>query len=144
MRQKAHWIARMWAVEWQPSTSRLREYIVSPSKCCPVSDLPRQAWIKLNTLPTGVGCFNADMWRWGLSKSPACDCRANQQTANHIITVSPLSSTKWSPWLDWCWCRCCNSWVASQQVPRDVFILFFGSHARKLEWRSFHWWLQAK
>ena len=47
---KAHWIARMWSVEWQPSTSRMREYIVSPSKCCPGSDLPRQAWVKLNRL----------------------------------------------------------------------------------------------
>ena len=87
---KAHWIARMWSVEWQPSTSRVREYIVSPSKCCPGSDLPRQAWLKLNRLRTGVGRFNAEMWRWGLSKSPACDCGADQQTANHIITECPL------------------------------------------------------
>ena len=82
---KAHWIARMWLVEWQPSTSRLHEYIISPSKCCPGSDLPQQASVKLNRLRTGVGHFNADMWRWGLSKSPACDCGADQQTANHII-----------------------------------------------------------
>ena len=82
---KAHWIGRTWSAEWQPSTSRLREYIVSPSKCCPGSDLPRQAWVKLNRLRTGVGRFNAEMWRWGLSKSPACHCGADQQTANHII-----------------------------------------------------------
>ena len=31
------------------------------------------------------------MWRWGLSKSPACDCGADQQTANHIITECPLN-----------------------------------------------------
>ena len=29
------------------------------------------------------------MWRLGLSKSPACDCGADQQTANHIITDCP-------------------------------------------------------
>ena len=80
----------MWSVERQPSTSRLREYIVSPSKCCPGSDLPRQAWVKLNRLRTGVGRVNADMWRWGQSKSQACDCGADQQTANHIITEGPL------------------------------------------------------
>ena len=85
---KAHWI--VWSVEWQPSTSRLCEYIVSPSKCCPGSDLSQQAWVKLNRLRTGVGCFNADMWRWGSSKGPACDCGADQQTANHIITECPL------------------------------------------------------
>ena len=86
---KAHWIARMWSVEWQPSTSRLREYITSPSGSSPGSDLPRQAWAKLNRLRTGVGRFNTDMWRCGLSKSPACNCGADQQTANHIITECP-------------------------------------------------------
>ena len=100
---KAHWIAKMWSAEWQPSTSRLCEYIVSPSKCCPESDLSRQARVKLNRLRTGVGGFNADMWRWGLSKSlwsrPA-------DSKSHHHRVPPLSSTKWSPWLDWCWCRC--------------------------------------
>ena len=59
---KAHWIARMWSAEWQPFTSRLREYIVSPSKYCPGCDLPRQAW----------------------------DCGADQQITNHIITECPL------------------------------------------------------
>ena len=78
---KAHWIAKMWSVEWQPSTSRLCEYITSPSRSCAGSGLPRQAWVKLKRLHTGVGRFNADVWRWGLSKSPACDCGADQQTA---------------------------------------------------------------
>ena len=79
---KAHWIARMWSVEWQPSTSRLREYITSPYRGSPGSYLPRQARVKLNSLRTGVGLFDAVLWRWGLSKNPACDCGADQQTAN--------------------------------------------------------------
>ena len=44
---------------------------------------------------------------------------------SHHHRVPPLSSTKWSPWLDWCWCRCSNSWVPPQQVPRDLTILLF-------------------
>ena len=87
---KAHWIDRMWSAEWQPSTSRLREYMVSPLKCCLGSDLPRQTLVKLKRLCTGVGRFIAYMWRWCLSKSPACNCGADQQTANHIITECPL------------------------------------------------------
>ena len=67
-------------------------YITSPSWSSPGSDLPQQAWVKLNRLRTGVGRFNADMWRWGLSKSPACNCGADQLTANHIITECPLYS----------------------------------------------------
>ena len=87
---KAHWIARIWLAEWQQPTSRPREYIVSPSKFCPGSDLPQQGWVKLNRLRTRVGHFNDGMWRWGLSKSPACNCGADQQTANHIITECPV------------------------------------------------------
>ena len=60
--------------------------------------------------------------------------------------MPPLSSNKWSPWLDWCRCRCSNSWVASQQVPGDltisfvlfcfVFVLFcLVSHTRKIRRR---------
>ena len=87
---KAHWKARMCSVEWQPSISWLREYITSSSGSSPGSDLPRQACVKLNRLRTEVGRLNADMWRWGLSKSPLCDCEADQQTANHVISECPL------------------------------------------------------
>ena len=88
---RANWIARMWSVEWQRFTSRLRKYITSPSRSCPGSDLPRQSWVKSNRLRTGVGRFNADMWRWGLPKSPSCDCGVDQQTSNHIITECPYT-----------------------------------------------------
>ena len=87
---KAHWIARMWSVGWGPSASRLCEYIVSPSKCCPGSDLSWQAWVKLNRLRAGVGHFVADVWGWGLSGSPAWGCGAGRWAANHIITKCPL------------------------------------------------------
>ena len=94
---KTHWIARMWSVEWQPSTSRLREYITSPSRSSPGSDIPRQACVKFNRLRTKVGRFNANMCRWGLSKSPACDCGADFKSYHH--GVPSILSTKWSPWL---------------------------------------------
>ena len=74
----------------------------------------------------------------------ACDCEADQQTANHTITeCPPIPSTKWSPWLDWCWCRCSNSWVATKQVPRDLTVSFGYkvSHARTRRYvhRIYHW-----
>ena len=87
---KAHRIAWMWSVERQPSTNRLREYITSPSRSSPGSDLPQQPWVKLGGLRAEVRRFGADVWRWGLSETPAYDCRADQRTANHIITECPL------------------------------------------------------
>lgn len=87
---KTHWLSRMWSEKWQSTPNHLHRYIPVPSRSCPGFDLPRHAWVKLNRLRTGVGRFNADMWRWGLSRSPACDCGAEQQTADHIITECPL------------------------------------------------------
>ena len=50
-------------------------------------------------------------------------CRSADRKSHHHW-VPPLPSTKWSPWLDWCWCRCSNLWVATiKQVP-PVFISF--------------------
>ena len=84
---KAHWIARMWSMEWQPHPPA---DCVNISPHHPGSDLPRQAWVKLNRLCTGVGSSSADMWRWDLSKSPVCNCRADQHTTNYIIMECPL------------------------------------------------------
>ena len=63
-----------------------------------------------------------------------------EQTANHMHhhgmppVRTPIPSTKWSPWLEWCWCRCSNSWVATKQFSRDLTISFGYykvSHARR-------------
>ena len=133
-KKKAHWIGRMWSAERQLSTSRLREYIISPSKSCPGSDLPRQAWVKLNRLCTGVRRFNADMWRWGLSKSPACDCGADQQIA---ITSSPSASSVihlmvFMASLMLMQMQQLVSGFSASCQRSNYFFWLFGSHARRL------------
>ena len=47
--------------------------------------------------------------------------------------VPPLSSTGWSSWLGWCWCRCGRLWLASRRFPRGQAISFdfLVSHARR-------------
>ena len=55
----------------------------------PGADLPRKDWVTLNRLRTGVGRFNANMYRWGLCPSAACMCGAKEQTAEHIIYECP-------------------------------------------------------
>ena len=98
---KTHWIARMWSVEWQPSTSRLHEYITSPSRSSPGSDLPQQAWVKPNRLRTGVGRFNADNVEMGLIQESSLRLRCRPaDSKSHHHRVPPIPSTKWSSWLD--------------------------------------------
>ena len=56
------------------------------------ADLPRKDWVTLSRLQTGVGRFNANMYRWngwGLRPSAACTCGAKEQTAEHIIYERP-------------------------------------------------------
>ena len=65
-----------------------------------------------------------------------CILRLRSRPANsksHHHGVPPIPSIKWSPRLDWCRCRCSNSWVATKQVPRDLTISFDYkvSHARR-------------
>ena len=75
----------------QPSTSQLRglsSHHQGAAQDLIIHDRPGSNSIG-NAL-SGVGRFNADMWRLGLSKSPASNCGADQQTANNIITECPL------------------------------------------------------
>ena len=135
---KAHWVPRMWSVEWQPSTSRLREYITSPSRSCPWSDLPKPGSNSIGyALESGVSMLICgDV---GLSKSPACDCGADQQTENLIITEFPLyrppNGLHGLIDVD---ADASNSWVATEQVPRDLTISFwsFGfTRKKKKNWK---------
>ena len=86
----AHWADHKWRDEWKSNTSRLHDFV-------PVVELPpsgisllRPAWVKLNRLRTGVGLFRSTMHKWGMAPSAACECGAEEQTADHIITSCPL------------------------------------------------------
>ena len=86
---KADWTARKWQEKWTKSPTTLHKFIQNPNERCKGFDLPRQSWVRLNRLRTGVGRFKADMWRWGLAKSPSCECGVERQTAEHIISDCP-------------------------------------------------------
>ena len=51
--------------------------------------LPRQTWVKLTRLKTGVSHFRATMHTWGMASTPTCEYGAKEQSANHIITSCP-------------------------------------------------------
>ena len=54
-------------------------------------DVPsRLAWLRLNRLISGHTRLAADMYRYGIKASPACDCGAPYQTSRHIVEECPL------------------------------------------------------
>ena len=86
----ACWAESIWNTEWQDSTSRLRDYIPSTSPTPPGMLLPRPSWVKLNRLRTGVGLFRSTMHKWGMAAKATCECGAEEQTADHIISSCPI------------------------------------------------------
>ena len=79
-----------WSMEWQENSSRLHGYISEVSTSPPGVRLPRSAWVKLNRLRTGIGLFCSIKYKWGMASSSACECGAEEQTADHVITSCPI------------------------------------------------------
>ena len=86
----ANWAESKWNTSWQKDTSRLRDFIPNVSPTPPGMLLPRPSWVKLNRLRTGIGLFHSTMHRWGLASTAACECGAEEQTADHVITSCPI------------------------------------------------------
>ena len=80
-----HWTHARWAESWASTTTRLHQFMPTPSNSGQGVGLSRRAWTRLNRLRTGVGRFGANMLRWGLSTSDCCDCGA-EQTTYHITS----------------------------------------------------------
>ena len=85
----ARWTDHTWNLEWQSTSSRLHGFIPDAGPRPPGISLPRAAWVRLNRLRTGVGRFRSSMHKWGLAPSAACECGAEEQTADHVILSCP-------------------------------------------------------
>ena len=84
--------------EWN-TTNNLTGRSRQPLRLCPncansiaskLVKFPRTAWVRLNRLRTGVGLFRSTMYKWGMAPTAACECGAEEQTADHIITTCPM------------------------------------------------------
>ena len=73
-----HWSHARYAESWASTTTRLHQFMPTPSNSEQCVGLSRRSWTRLNRLRTGVGRFGANMLRWGLSTSDCCDCGAEQ------------------------------------------------------------------
>ena len=79
------WADHKWNTEWQECTSLLYGFIAFVGSLPSVMHFPRPAWVRLNRHRTGVGLFRSTMHKWGMAPSPACECGADEQTADHLI-----------------------------------------------------------
>ena len=85
-----HWADYRWNMDWQENTSRLHQFITGISPSPPGMNLSRSTWVKLNRLRTGVGLFRSTMYKWGMASTGACECGAEEQTVDHLITTCPM------------------------------------------------------
>ena len=86
----AQWADHTWSADWQSSSTRLHAFVPDASTKPAGMTLPRPSWVRLNRLRTGVGRYRSNMHKWGLADSAACDCGADEQTADHIILDCPI------------------------------------------------------
>ena len=82
-----------WNMEYLNRASKLYNFIPRVGFRPLKLGLSRPAWVRLNRLQTGVGLFRPSMHKWSLALSCNCECGANEQTANHIISVCPTHRT---------------------------------------------------
>ena len=45
---------------------------------------------RFNHFRTGVGRFRSCLYKWGMAFSAACECGAEEQTADHVVLQSPI------------------------------------------------------
>ena len=63
---------------------------IHPRHRHPPSPLPITAWVRLNRLRTGVGRFRSCLHIWVGAPSAACECGAEEHTADHVVFQCPI------------------------------------------------------
>ena len=88
-RSAALWVGHRWYAEWLENTTRLHLFIPNVSANLPGMTLLRTAWVWFNRLHTSVGRVCSCLHKWGMAPSEACECRAEEQTADHTALHCP-------------------------------------------------------
>lgn len=79
-----------WAATWDEYNGRNKHLVSSPPFEIGGMNLPRKVWTLLNRFRSGVGRCNYWKLKWGLTADQSCDCGADIQTMEHIVTDCPL------------------------------------------------------
>ena len=85
----AQWADHQWNAEWADNPTRLRIFIPETGTT-PEMTFPRRAWIRLNSLRTGVGRFRSCLYKRGMASSAPCECGAEEQTVGHVVLQCPI------------------------------------------------------
>jgi len=78
----AQWADHQWDAEWADNPTRLRIFIPDTGTHPPGMTLPRNAWVRLNRLRTGVGRFRSCLRKWGMILSASFWCALEQGFSN--------------------------------------------------------------
>jgi hypothetical protein len=79
------WTRDRWTDQWDASTSPLRQFINSPSNKPHGCVLPRNSWVNLNRIRSGVGRTKHFLHKIGAEPSDSCEC-GEAQTIKHIVS----------------------------------------------------------
>ena len=82
----ARWVNHRWSIGWWEGISRLHSIFHDVDALPPGMGHRRPAWVRLNRLRNGVDLFWPLMHKWGMASTASCECGAEEQTTDHIIT----------------------------------------------------------
>ncbi|KAI5730977.1 hypothetical protein M8J77_002861 [Diaphorina citri] len=82
-------ILRQWCIAWDEAAVAEAQHLPCIETQPPGFELTRRLWVTLNRIRTKFGKCAANLHKWGLKSSAACDCGAEKQTILHIMQDCP-------------------------------------------------------
>ena len=77
-------------IDWSSASVVNHTIVTDPAILQPGFHLRRHSWSLMNRFQTGQCPCHANLHKWGLAKSPSCDC-GQRQSMNHIVDTCPLT-----------------------------------------------------
>ena len=77
----------IWKEEWEQTKTRNYYLIKDPTQEVPGFELPRKLWTAVNRIRVGVGRSMQELFKWGFTTDPNCEC-GELQDMDHILTCS--------------------------------------------------------
>jgi len=79
-----------WREDWSSAFVVNHTIVTNPTIQQLGFNLPRHIWSLMNRFQTSQGLCYANAHKWGLVRSPSCDC-GQRQTMTHTVGTCPLT-----------------------------------------------------